>query len=270
MDRAAFFAAARAKPFGGSLSQSAVDGCDAILDAWETYGDGDANKLAYVLATAFHETGATMAPVVENLNYSAAGLRSTFPSYFTAAQATAYARQPEKIANRAYANRIGNGSEASGDGWRHRGRGYAQLTGRANYADWAKRTGLDLIGNPDLARDPLVAARILVQGSMLGTFTGKKLGDYIGGSKVDFTNARRVINGTDKAAVIAGYAESFAAAIRAATKAIPTPEPAPKPAPLPTAPDPAIGTVGQSIIASLTIEMQDLKRRVEILEAERG
>ncbi|WP_020187778.1 glycoside hydrolase family 19 protein [Methylopila sp. 73B] len=239
MNRAAFFAAARAKPFGGSLSQSAVDGCDAILDAWETYGDGDANKLAYLLATAWHESDR-------------------------------FKTMTEYASGAAYEGRKDLGNTVAGDGKRFKGRGFVQLTGRRNYTDWAQRTGIDIVANPDLVKERPLAARILAQGCMLGTFTGKKLGDYIGGSKVDFPNARRVINGTDKAPLIAGYAESFAAAIRAATKAVPSPEPTPKPAPLPTAPDPAIGTVGQSIIASLTIEVQDLKRRVEILETARG
>ncbi len=77
----------------------------------------------------------------ENLNYSADGLRATFPTHFTVADALKYARQPEKIANRAYCNRLGNGDEASGDGWRFRGTGAIQLTGRANVTVFAKYIG---------------------------------------------------------------------------------------------------------------------------------
>lgn len=257
MDHAAFFASVRSSLFGGSLTQQQVEGMEALLDAWSVYGDGDANKLAYVLATPFHETGAKMAPVIENLNYSAAGLRSTFSKYFTAAQASAYAHQPERIANRAYANRMGNGSEASGDGWKFRGRSFPQLTGKTNYADWGKRLGLDLVGNPDLIMPIAIGARVLVQGMMLGTFTGKKLGDYIGGSKVDFTNARRVINGTDKAALIAGYAQKFATAIRAAVVAKPSEPEAPAPV-----------TVGGSLVASLIAKAGELDGRIASAAAE--
>jgi putative chitinase len=97
----------------------------------------------------------------ENLNYSAAALLKTFPTHFIAAEANAYARQPERIANRAYANRIGNGNEASGDGWKYRGRGYIQLTGKANYQDFSHFMTLpEIVTNPDLvATDfPLTSA----------------------------------------------------------------------------------------------------------------
>lgn len=75
--------------------------------------------------------------MVENLNYSSKGLRGTFPTHFNQAQAVAYARQPERIANRAYANRLGNRDEASGDGWKYRGRGAIQVTGHDNYKAFA-------------------------------------------------------------------------------------------------------------------------------------
>lgn len=86
----------------------------------------------------------------ENMNYSAAGLRNTWPKRFTAQMAKEYQYKPEKIANYVYANRMGNGSVASGDGWRYRGRGLIGYTGRANYAEYAKWCGYDVVKNPDL------------------------------------------------------------------------------------------------------------------------
>ena len=92
---------------------------------------------------------------VENLNYSADGLLKTFPKYFKSrAEAEAYARKPEKIANKVYANRMGNGNEASGDGWRYRGRGLIQLTGKQNYLDFSK---YDLCTEPVLKNPDKVA-----------------------------------------------------------------------------------------------------------------
>ena len=96
-------------------------------------------RLAHFFAQILHESGC-MRFDMENLNYSADALRRVFGKYFrTKTEAEAYARQPERIANRVYARRMGNGGEASGDGWRFRGRGLIQLTGRSNYqafADW--------------------------------------------------------------------------------------------------------------------------------------
>lgn len=89
-------------------------------------------RISHFLAQCKHESG-SFSKTEENLNYSAVGLRSTFPKYFPDdAVANAYARQPEKIANRVYANRMGNGDEKSGDGWKYKGRGYIQLTGKDN------------------------------------------------------------------------------------------------------------------------------------------
>jgi putative chitinase len=86
----------------------------------------------------------------ENLNYSAAGLLKVFPSYFNATTAVQFARKPQLIANRVYANRIGNGNEASGEGWNYRGRGYLQVTGRANYKAFSEYIGEDCEKHPDL------------------------------------------------------------------------------------------------------------------------
>ena len=211
MDRSKFFAAVRTSLFGGKLTQPPVDGMDAILDEWGIAGLTNTRWLAYMLATGYHETGRTFQPISENLNYSAKGLLATFPKYFNAAQATEYARQPIRIANRAYANRMGNGDEASGDGWKYRGRGLVQLTGRNNYELY----GLEDV--PDKAMGVTESVKIMFGGMLNGSFTGKKLSDYFSGSKADWVNARRIINGTDRAADIASYAKKFLAAIEDAS-----------------------------------------------------
>jgi len=114
------------------------------------------NRAAHFFAQTAHETGGFKA-FSENLNYSAKGLRGIFGKYFpTDAIAAQYERKPEKIANRVYASRMGNGPEASGDGWRYRGRGALQLTGKDNYkafADYCKRP--DVMSNPDLVATEL-------------------------------------------------------------------------------------------------------------------
>jgi putative chitinase len=104
-------------------------------------------RQAMFLAQVAHES-TQLNRLVENLNYSAAGLLATFPKYFDKAAAKAYERQPEKIANRAYASRLGNGKEPSGDGWKYRGRGLIQVTGKANYKDCADTLNMDLVNSP--------------------------------------------------------------------------------------------------------------------------
>lgn len=108
-----------------------VEPINTAIEEWEI------NNVPMFLAQCGHESMGFKA-VKENLNYSANGLVKTFPKYFNAATAKLYARKPEAIANKVYANRLGNGSEASGDGWAHRGRGVIQLTGRANYEAFAE------------------------------------------------------------------------------------------------------------------------------------
>jgi putative chitinase len=106
-------------------------------------------RLAHFLAQCGHESGGFRA-TQENLNYSAKGLNGIFKKYFpTEAAAAPYARQPQKIASKVYANRMGNGSEASGEGYKFRGRGYIQLTGKDNYTAFGKSIGEDMVANPD-------------------------------------------------------------------------------------------------------------------------
>ena len=114
----------------------------------ETLDDITPLRLAHFLAQCEHESGGFVR-LTENLNYSAAGLLATFGKRFNGVSET-YARKPEKIANRAYADRLGNGNEASGDGWKFRGRGFIQLTGRDNYTRAGKDLKQDFINNPNL------------------------------------------------------------------------------------------------------------------------
>ncbi|WP_070108461.1 glycoside hydrolase family 19 protein [Burkholderia plantarii] len=114
-------------------------------------------RAAAFLATIGVES-ARLTAVAENLNYSAEGLIATFPKYFTEAEAQQYARQPPAIANHVYAGRYGNGDEASGDGWRYRGRGLIQITFRDNYQLCAVALGLSLVQQPDLLLMPTNAA----------------------------------------------------------------------------------------------------------------
>lgn len=118
------------------------------------YGIDTNLRKAHFLAQLSHESGG-LHYSEENLNYSAKALRITFKKYFESMEvAKEYERQPEKIANRVYANRMGNGDEASGDGWKYRGRGLIQLTGKENYQKFGQENGVDCVNNPDLILDP--------------------------------------------------------------------------------------------------------------------
>ena len=116
-------------------------------------------RLAHFLAQCGHESGGFKV-VSENLNYGAAGLQSIFKKYFTAESAKEYQRKPEKIANIVYANRMGNGNQASGEGYKFRGRGFIQLTGKDNYTSFDKVVEDDIIANPELVatKYPLLSA----------------------------------------------------------------------------------------------------------------
>lgn len=122
----------------------------AIPDTAARFGITTSLRLAHFLAQCGHESGGFRA-TQENLNYSAKGLRGIFKKYFpTDALAAAYQRNPQKIANRVYGGRMGNGPEASGEGFKFRGRGYIQLTGKENYTAFDKTVPEDILANPDL------------------------------------------------------------------------------------------------------------------------
>ncbi|WP_017993957.1 glycoside hydrolase family 19 protein [Rhizobium leguminosarum] len=189
MNRAHFYAGVRSSLFGGSLAQSQVEGMEAVLDE-ASKSFIDPRCLAYMLATAFHETGRTMQAIHER-----GGADYFFRMYDPKGQRPAVAA------------RLGN--TQSGDGVKYAGRGLVQLTGRRNYTLFAKLTGVDLVNDPDRAMQDDIAVRIMFVGMDRGLFTGKKLADYFTSKSSDWVNARRIINGTDRADVIAGYAKDF-------------------------------------------------------------
>jgi putative chitinase len=132
-------------------------------------------RLAHFLAQCGHESGGFKA-IQENLNYSAKGLSTTFKKYFISeAAAGPYARNPQKIASKVYGGRMGNGPEATGDGFKFRGRGYIQLTGRDNYTRFAKFIGEDTVNNPDLVatKYPLASAAFFFDSNKLWAICDK-------------------------------------------------------------------------------------------------
>jgi len=131
-------------------------------------------RLAHFLAQCGHESGGFKA-VSENLNYSAKGLVGTFGKYFNATTAAQYERKPEMIASRVYGGRMGNGDEASKEGYKFRGRGYIQLTGKSNYTNFTKFIGEDCIANPDLVatKYPLASAAFFFDSNKLWSICDK-------------------------------------------------------------------------------------------------
>lgn len=177
----------RGSLFGGKLTHQQVEGMEIIIDK----ADGlDTRWVAYMLATAFHETGQTMQPIKE---------------YGT----DEYFRQRYDITGKKpkLAQQLGNINP--GDGVRFCGRGFVQLTGRRNYEQFSVLTGVDLIGNPELACATHIAAIIMLEGMTNGLYTGRKLADYFSATRTDWIGARRIINGLDKAVTIAGYAKKI-------------------------------------------------------------
>ena len=149
-----------------------------IPDTAAKFGITTNLRLAHFLSQCGHESGGFKA-VSENLNYSADGLVKIFGKYFNATTAAGYARNPEKIASKVYASRMGNGNEASKEGFKFRGRGYIQLTGKENYTKFGKFIGEDIASNPDLVatKYPLASAAFFFNSNGLWTICDKGADD---------------------------------------------------------------------------------------------
>jgi hypothetical protein len=227
MDRRVFFDMVRNAPFPGRLDAGQVEGLNILLDAM---GHWPLPWVAYGLATSFHEVGGTMQPVRETL----AGTDALAVARLD--RAWAAGRMPQ--VKSAYWR-----FDADGKSWL--GRGYVQLTHRENYLRAARALGHDLVGNPNLAMRADIAAAILVRGMTEGWFAGDKKGRHtmarhLDGVMPDYVNARRIINGTDKASLIAGQARAFEKALRLAGYRPGQAAPAPQPAPVRIPPPPDI------------------------------
>jgi putative chitinase len=149
-----------------------------IPDTAAKFGITTNLRLAHFLSQCGHESGGFKA-VSENLNYSADGLVKIFGKYFNATTAAGYARNPEKIASKVYASRMGNGNEASKEGFKFRGRGYIQLTGKENYTKFGKFIGEDIASNPDLVatKYPLASAAFFFNSNGLWAICDKGADD---------------------------------------------------------------------------------------------
>lgn len=176
IDRKKFFDGVRNGPFPGKLSAKQVEGMTLVLDEWDRRKKlTDLRFLAYPLATDYHETAHTMQPIAE----------------YGKGKGRPYGKPDPKTKKTYY------------------GRGLVQLTWNYNYEKAGKIIGVDLLNNPDLAMQPDIAVKVMFDGMLQGWFTGKKLSDYFTATKTDWVNARRIINGTDRASLIAGYAKQF-------------------------------------------------------------
>ncbi len=198
-NREKFFQAYRAA--FGALNSAQVSGLESLLESMEAEQNiSNLKQFAYMLATLKHETANTFRPITElgSVNY--------FNRYDPILADTAARRATARA----------NGNLARGDGYKYRGRGYVQITWKNNYKKLGDALGYDLVDLPDEALNPAIAYKIMSYGMRKGIFTGKKLSDYLNDAGTDYVNARRIINGTDQAEKIAGYAEKFEKALKAA------------------------------------------------------
>lgn len=178
----------------GKLTQSQVDGINRLIAASKSGGLTYA-ETSYLLATAYHETGSKMQPITEY------GSIKYFDKYDVGV----------------LAKRLGNTPEKDGDGYLYRGRGDVQITGTDNYKKFSNILKVDLLNNPDLALNPEISAKIIVIGMRDGLFTNmgfrknRPVNKY---DKESYIRARAIVNGSDKASLIAGYALIFEKALR--------------------------------------------------------
>lgn len=205
MQKDAFFNSVRGPLFGGSLSMPQVYGMDAILDRALAVRT-PLRHLAYMLATAFHETAKTMQPILETRSPK----ERSNPSIDVAIKRLDNSFSAGKLpwVSKPYWRK-----DAGGKSWL--GRGLVQLTHKYNYERMGKVIGVDLLADPDRALEPGVAVSIMFFGMTRGDFTGRPLSDYLDGRIADYANARRVINGTESARKVADYAVRFEQALLA-------------------------------------------------------
>ena len=198
INRDFFFNQIKTAILGGKINQGQVDGASAILDYWErNYAKSDDRWLAYILGTAYHETAHTLRPIKEfggdayfKRMYDIEGMRPNV------------------------ARSLGN--LVPGEGKKYPGRGYVQITGKRNYQDWTNRInrpGVNLVTDPDKALDAGIASVIIVEGMVKGTFTGRRLNQFFVGNTANWTGARAIVNGKDRALMIGDYGQKFYAAI---------------------------------------------------------
>ena len=207
INRNFFFDHVKSDLFGGKLTQSQTDGLTFILDCWEKdHSDWDTRWLAYALGTTHLETGQAMQPINEK------GGAKYFESMYGPT-----GHNPKRAKDM--------GNTAAGDGTKYHGRGFVQLTWKVNYkamsdhltSEFGKK--VDLVQNPDLALEPDYAAEIMFHGMNVGTFTSRKFSNYFTKNangtvaKDDWVGARAIINGNDKAPIIAGFGKKYYAAI---------------------------------------------------------
>jgi predicted chitinase len=199
INRDFFFDHVRESLFKGSLHQSQLDGLLAILDKWEAESSKDDDRwLAYMLATTHHETGRAMQPV-----------RETFAATDDEAikrLERAWAAGKLPWVTTPYWRR-----DADGKSWL--GRGFVQLTHRANYKKVGSAISVDLMTDPDRAMEVDTALKVMCVGMRNGLFTSAKLSDFFNASKENWVQARKIINGLESADLVAGYARTYYAAI---------------------------------------------------------
>lgn len=176
INREAFFKSIHINLFQFGMSQKQVDGIEAILNEWEHRGFTDLRWLAYILGTVYHETGKTMQPVKEYGSEKYLRSKKYYPYY---------------------------------------GRDLVQTTWLANYQKVKDFTGIDVVTHPDLIADLNTSAKVAIEFMDKGYYTGKKLSDYFNDNKEFWIDARRIINGQDKANLIASYGHEFINALKA-------------------------------------------------------
>lgn len=191
MNKTNFYNSIRSSLFKGSISTKQFDGIETLLSVFDASCITDIRWRAYMLATVLHETASTMQPIEEY----GKGSKYDYGKKLT------MKRKPYTTPDKLYY-----------------GRGYVQLTWYENYQNMGKVLGLPLLEQPELLLSPAISAKVMIEGmtkgkSKFGDFTGKSLEDYFNATKTDPVNSRRIINGTDKADLIAGYYHKFHQAI---------------------------------------------------------